>query len=178
MGAGIPFTFHVVTHTKPVHRDNLEDGLFPTPPTSPADVELVMYCRRDMRSTSAPARRKGQLGGIRRASRPCGCRSTSRSALTRPSTRIRLSGRARCISKACSRSPLRRRYVLRVKVGMGNDLELEAPVHIDSGAGCPPPRLPGHQPHAVYPLPYGPPSMMRLPLAYWDGKDNEWDEEK
>lgn len=52
MGTGIPFSLAILTHTKPVHKDDLEDKhgkLFPAPPASPAEVELRLTGRGRMR---------------------------------------------------------------------------------------------------------------------------------
>jgi hypothetical protein len=53
MFTGIPFSFHVVTKTKPVHQEDLEhkgEKLFPAPPDSPADIEFMLHLMGHMRA--------------------------------------------------------------------------------------------------------------------------------
>lgn len=53
MYVGIPFSFHVMTRTKPVDEDDLNDKgdkLFPAPPENPADIELVLHLEGHLRA--------------------------------------------------------------------------------------------------------------------------------
>ncbi|KAJ7693238.1 hypothetical protein B0H17DRAFT_1200061 [Mycena rosella] len=197
MVTGIPYSFHVFTKTKAVHRDDLEDKhgkLFPAPPTSPADVELVLHLRGRMRvhhkseSMEDKFDVPGSLG--------------DKAAVTRVRTTV---DQPEFVDQKGDKGHWKRavhfdgllsipyvpsfttetaewHYFLRFKVdfpGIGNDLELEFPIQINSGAACPP--LPPNGYHTnvpyTYPLPSGPPPMMTLPPDYWSGESHNWDEE-
>ncbi|KAJ7771990.1 hypothetical protein DFH07DRAFT_803338 [Mycena maculata] len=194
MGIGIPFSFHVLTHTKPVQRSELErkhGKLFPTPPASPAEVEVVLYRRGHIRvrHKSEEIEEKFALqGSLGDKASVEAVRTTVdepeftdtpdhkdkgiwkravhfEGMFTFPYTPTFSAENAECT------------YSLRIKVdfhGIGNHLELDFPVHIDSGAAVPPP----YPFNAAYPLSVGPPPMLSLPSAYWKGDDHEWDEEE
>ncbi|KAJ7869108.1 hypothetical protein B0H14DRAFT_292448 [Mycena olivaceomarginata] len=66
--------------------------------------------------------------------------------------------------------------------GIGNDLDLELPIHLGPSAQCPagpPPSIgtPGTS-SLTYAdlLPAGPPPMSDLPPSYWAGEDHDWDD--
>ncbi|KAF8146959.1 hypothetical protein K438DRAFT_1868348 [Mycena galopus ATCC 62051] len=59
--------------------------------------------------------------------------------------------------------------------GMGNDLELEVPIHLGPSSACPPPT--GALSYADIP-PAGPPSMLDFPPDYWESNNPDWDDEK
>ncbi|KAJ6631466.1 hypothetical protein B0H10DRAFT_2207122 [Mycena sp. CBHHK59/15] len=194
----IPFSLHVVTHTKPVHRSDLEDKhgkLFPAPPADPAKVKLVLYRKGRMRvhHRSEPIEEKfdlaGSLGDAKvrtRADEPEWAHSEGHkedkgvwkravhfdALLSLP------------FAPSFAAETVEWNYSLRIEVpfpGIGNDLELEVPLRIDSGCACPPPPPPIGAPnantnYANYPLPAGPPPMLTLPPAYWKGDDHDWDE--
>ncbi|KAF7344463.1 Arrestin-N domain-containing protein [Mycena sanguinolenta] len=65
--------------------------------------------------------------------------------------------------------------------GIGNDLELELPIHLSPTSACPPPPTgaPGSS-SLTYAdvLPAGPPPMFDLPPTYWSNDDHDWDDEK
>ncbi|KAJ7188809.1 hypothetical protein C8R46DRAFT_1243942 [Mycena filopes] len=69
-------------------------------------------------------------------------------------------------------------YALRVVVpfpGIGNDLELDAPIQLDPGSACPPPTGPDSSLTYADILPVGPPPMLDLPPSYWAGEHHAWD---
>ncbi|KAJ7223745.1 hypothetical protein B0H12DRAFT_1150561 [Mycena haematopus] len=75
-------------------------------------------------------------------------------------------------------------YTLQFSVpfpGIGNDLDLELPIHLSASSACPPPPTgaPGSS-SLTYAdvLPAGPPPMFDLPPTYWASENHDWDDEK
>ncbi|KAJ6590002.1 hypothetical protein DFH09DRAFT_1307458 [Mycena vulgaris] len=201
MVTGIPFSFHVLTKTKKVDRDDLEDKhgkLFPAPPTSPADVELILHRRGRMRvhHKSEPMEDKFELTGSlgdKAAVNRVRMTVDQPEWIHTPDQKEDKGSWKRAVHfdgmlsipfvPTFTTETAEWHYFLRFKVdfpGIGNDLELEFPVQVNSGAACPP--LPPNGYHTnvpyAYPLPSGPPPMMILPPSYWNGENHEWDEEK
>ncbi|KAJ6495360.1 hypothetical protein C8R45DRAFT_1133836 [Mycena sanguinolenta] len=65
--------------------------------------------------------------------------------------------------------------------GIGNDLDLQLPIHLSPTLACPPPPTgaPGSS-NLTYAdiLPAGPPPMFDLPPTYWSSNSHDWDDEK
>ncbi|KAJ6622101.1 hypothetical protein B0H10DRAFT_2344521 [Mycena sp. CBHHK59/15] len=198
MVTGIPFTFHILTKTKPVHRSDLEGKhgkLFPAPPTSPADVELVLHRMGRMRVHHKSEEMedkfeiKGSLGdkasiaAVRTTiDEPQWTESPEHKDKGIWQRAVHFDGMLSIpFAPTFKAETVEWQYMLSFKVdfpGIGNHLELEFPVHINSGSACPPLPPAGYQSNDAYPLPSGPPPMINLPPAYWNGDDHEWDEEK
>jgi hypothetical protein len=204
MFVGIPFSFHCMTRTKPVHHKDLNlehDGkLFPPPPASPADVELVLHLEGHMRARSASEELnqkfelKGSLGD---KSSVANVRISHDEPQWTPSpdhkdkgtwTRgVRFDGLmsipfAPTFTPTSHSETAQWHYVLRYDIdfpGIGNHLKLEVPIHINSGCACPPPPMTQYNANVpyAYPLASGPPPMLNLPADYWSGKHHEWEEE-
>ncbi|KAJ7125251.1 hypothetical protein C8R44DRAFT_782703 [Mycena epipterygia] len=200
MGAGIPFSFHVLTQTKPVHRSDLEHKhgkLFPAPPASPTEVEVVLYRRGQMHvhrkseSIEEKFELKGSLGdeasaaGVRTTfDEPEWTESPGHKDKGIWKRAVHFEGKLSIPFPPTFKAETAEwQYMLHFKVdfpGIGNHLELEFPVHINSGVACPPLPAAGYQVNApdAYSLPVGPPPMLNLPPAYWNGDDHEWFEEE
>ncbi|KAJ6497516.1 hypothetical protein C8R45DRAFT_129444 [Mycena sanguinolenta] len=199
MFVGIPFSCHVMTRTKPVHHDDLEhkgDKLFPAPPQSPADIELVLRLMGHMRARGSKEEldQKFELkGGLGDKAALANIRITADEPVWTPSsdhkdkgtwTRgIRYDGlMSMPFTPTSSAETAEWHYMLRYDIdfpGLGNHLVLEIPVHLHSGCACPPPPMTPYNENAPYnyPLSSGPPPMMTLPADYWSGKDHEWEED-
>ncbi|KAJ7503092.1 hypothetical protein B0H11DRAFT_1987778 [Mycena galericulata] len=163
----------ILTHTKPVHRSDLEDKhgkLFPPPPASPADVELRVYRRGRMRvhhrsdAIEEHFDVKGSLGDAASV-------NAVRTKMDEPEWTDSPDHKGKGIWKrgvhfeGMLAETVEWNYALRIKAdfpGIGNHLELEFPIRIDSGAACPPLPQSGYQSN----VPTG------------TGDDHEWDEEK
>ncbi|KAJ7496772.1 hypothetical protein FB451DRAFT_1162889 [Mycena latifolia] len=197
MSTNIPFSFHVLTKTKTVHRDDLEDKhgkLFPAPPTSPADVELHVYQRGRMRvhNKSEPLEEKFELTGSlgdKAAINHVRTTVDQPEWIHTPDQKEDKGSWKRAVHfdgvfslpfiPTFTAETVEWHYSIRFKVefpGIGNDLELEFPILINSGATIPP--LPQYHTNApyVYPVPGGPPPMLTLPPSYWNGEHHNWDE--
>ncbi|KAJ7270104.1 hypothetical protein B0H12DRAFT_1009112 [Mycena haematopus] len=180
MFVGIPFSFHVMTRTKPVHHDDLDhkgQKLFPAPPESPADIELVLRLQGHMRAHGAKEELdqkfnlKGSLGD--KASL-ANVRITTDQPVWTPlsdhkdkgtwTRGVRFDGLMSIpFTPTSSTATAEWHYMLRYDIdfpGLGNHLTLELPIHIHSGCA-----------------PSGPPPMLTLPAEYWSGKDHDWDED-
>ncbi|KAJ6491707.1 hypothetical protein C8R47DRAFT_1214504 [Mycena vitilis] len=198
MFTGIPYSFHVVTKTKPVHHDDLDHKhgkLFPAPPTSPADIELDLHILGHLRahgtteSMDEKFELKGSLGDKDAVS---SVRVTSDEPEWTPLPDHKDKGSwKRAVhfeglmtipfAPTFTTDTAEWHYMLRFKIdfpGIGNDLELEFPIHLNSGAACPPPPTSPYNANVpyAYPLPSGPPPMLNLPPDYWSGKDHDWDD--
>ncbi|KAJ7099484.1 hypothetical protein B0H15DRAFT_944899 [Mycena belliarum] len=197
MVTGIPFSFHVLTTTKQVHHKDLEDKrdkLFPAPPTSPADVELRLHRRGRMSAhfTRHPIDDRFDLAGSlgdQAAINQVRMRIDEPEWIHTPDQKEDKGNWKRAVHfdglmsipfvPDYTTETVEWHYFLRFKVdfpGIGNDLELDIPVHINSGAAIPP--LPQYNTNVPYqyPTPAGPPPMMTLPPAYWSGEHHFWDE--
>ncbi|KAJ7032771.1 hypothetical protein C8F04DRAFT_1040146 [Mycena alexandri] len=196
ISTGIPFSFHVSTRTKPVHHHDLEGKhgkLFPAPPASPADIEFQLTIQGKMSAHNAHEKIeenfdvKGSLGDKAAVSAVrtivdepewSGGSNTKDKGVWRRA--VHFDGRFTLpYAPTFSAETAEWNYVLRLKVdfaGIGNGLELEFPIHLNSGSACPPPI--GYQPNFAnaYPLPAGPPPMLSLPSAYWTGDDHNYDD--
>ncbi|KAJ7647779.1 hypothetical protein FB45DRAFT_734501 [Roridomyces roridus] len=197
MGLGIPFKLAVLTHTKPVHEGDLEHKhgkLFPPPPESSSKVEARIYRRGRMhvRNKSEDVDEHYDLqGSLGDEAGHAAVQTTFDDPVFAPTpehgdkgvwTRgVRFEGNLFFpYTPTFSAETVEWQYTLRLKVdfpGLGNHLELEVPIHIDSGCGFPPPFQGGWQPNAMYTLATGPPPMIKLPSGYWNGDDHDWDED-
>ncbi|KAJ7104576.1 hypothetical protein C8R43DRAFT_1047286 [Mycena crocata] len=200
MVTGIPFSFHVFTQTKEVDQEDLEKKhgkLFPAPPTSPADVELNVYRRGHMRvhhknealddkfDLLGSLGDKASVGNVQmRVDEPQFIPSQKHHDKGVWKRAVHFDGRMSIpFVPTYSAATVEWHYAMRFKVefpGIGNDLELEFPIHVNSGVACPPLPPNGYQTNVAYayPLPSGPPPRMLLPPEYWSGAGHDWDEEK
>ncbi|KAK7057677.1 arrestin-N domain-containing protein [Favolaschia claudopus] len=199
MYVGIPFSLHVMTRTKPVHHDDLEhkhEKLFPAPPESPVDISLELHLRGHLRAKGAVENldEKYDLkGGLGDKAAVATIRVTHDEPQWTPSTEhsdkgswargVRFDGLMTIPFAPTFAAPTAEwNYMLKYDInfpGPGNHLELEFPLHINSGCACPPPPMAQYTPNIpyVYPLPAGPPPVMAFPEDYWTGKDHDWDED-
>ncbi|KAJ6521326.1 hypothetical protein B0H19DRAFT_1353128 [Mycena capillaripes] len=174
MFTGIPFSFHVITKTKPVHQDDLEDKLFPAPPTSPADIDLSIHLLGNMRAHGLDEEfeLKGSLGD---KAAVANIRTTTDAPEWTPSPDHKDKGSwQRAVhfeglmtfpfAPTFSTETAEWHYMLKFDIdfpGIGNHLKLEFPVHLNSGVPCPPLPPTAYDANAAYqyPLPSGPPPM-------------------
>ncbi|KAJ7072712.1 hypothetical protein C8F01DRAFT_258612 [Mycena amicta] len=198
MGVNVPFALHIWTKTKPVHQEELEDKhgkLFPAPPQTAAEVEVELNRQGRMRvhSKSEPLDEDIQLrGGLGDKNAVGNIRTTFDQPQFTPLPDHKNKGVwARAVhfegalvipeTPSFTAETADWHYILKVKMdfpGLGNILEFKIPIHINSGAACPPLPQTGYQfnvPYA-YPLPTGPPPMINLPASYWTGEHHNWDE--
>ncbi|KAJ7287048.1 hypothetical protein C8J57DRAFT_575760 [Mycena rebaudengoi] len=215
MSTGIPFSLHVETHTKELHYGDLEEkhgSLFPAPPTSSADIKLELHRRGrvHVHKRSQPLhdtfKLKGSVGdpestqAVRVSAdqpewtpgspgSPGGKKEKEKGVWKRT---VHFEGRLSIpFVPTFKGDTVDWEYFLQFTVpfpGIGNDLDLEFPIHINSGSACPPPpqAQQGYAPQTqygqgapaqyVYPLPAGPPPMIQMPSAYWSGADHQWDD--
>ncbi|KAJ7150657.1 hypothetical protein C8R46DRAFT_1198230 [Mycena filopes] len=180
----IPFTFHVLTRTKPVHHSDLShklekhEKLFPAPPASPAEVQFRLYLHGGIRAAGASEKidahydLKGSLGDDEEAAV-----GAVRTVTDEPEwvpgepghkdkgvwkRGVHFEGRFTLpFAPTYHGSSVEWHHSLRFKVdfpGIGNDLELEVPVVLHSCAARPAPQGPAYQPNTV------PPPMLNMPM--------------
>ncbi|KAJ7017581.1 hypothetical protein C8F04DRAFT_1333056, partial [Mycena alexandri] len=207
IATAIPFKFRVQTETKPMRAsdhsvDEPGKRLFPAPPAMSSDVKLILRRRAEIR---IPPRThhvedeyplEGSLGDVKRV-------AAVHQIVEEPEW-IPMPGEKdekgrgvwrRAINfeftisipyaPTCSTKILDWHYILRFIVpfpGLGNNLELEVPIHLDPGLACPPPPIGiAGSSTLTYAdvLPAGPPPpMLDLPPAYWAGDSQPSDVEE
>ncbi|KAJ7029973.1 hypothetical protein C8F04DRAFT_1187146 [Mycena alexandri] len=162
----IPFKFRVQTETKPMHASYHSVGkagkqLFPAPPAMSSDVKLILRRRAEIR---VPPRThhvedeyplEGSLGDAEQVAAvhqiveepewiPApGEKDEKGRGVWRRAINFEFTISIP-YAPTCSTEILDWRYVLRFIVpfpGLGNNLELEVPIHLDPGSACPPPPI-------------------------------------
>ncbi|KAJ7287051.1 hypothetical protein C8J57DRAFT_1282667 [Mycena rebaudengoi] len=203
----IPFSFHVITHTKPMRRserpmDKYGAPLFPAPPALSSDVKLTLLRKTNIRAQTHDGfgnevfELRGSLGD---ATCVGAVRAVTDAAEWLPDPNHK-DDKSRGIWKRAvhfesavalhfaptfAAETVDWEYKLRFEVpfpGIGNNIKLEVPVRLDPGSACPPPPIgAAGSSRSTYAdvLPAGPPPPMEdLPPSYWAGVDNDWDDEK
>ncbi|KAJ7125226.1 hypothetical protein C8R44DRAFT_703420 [Mycena epipterygia] len=207
IATSIPFSFSVETETKPMRiSDDPVDKhgklLFPTPPALSSDVKLGLHRKAEIRVREKTRYvedvfdLQGSLGDVTRV-------AAVRQVIDEPQwiptpgskdEKGRGIWRRRVHFESAVAIPyaptwnteiLDWQYDLRLVVpfpGIGNDLQLDVPIHLDPGSACPPPPVgvPGSS-SITYAdvLPAGPPPpMLDLPPAYWAGDHHRWDSDE
>ncbi|KAJ7032777.1 hypothetical protein C8F04DRAFT_1106511 [Mycena alexandri] len=204
----IPFRFHVETDTKPMRIsdapvDKHGKQLFPALPALASDMKLILH-RRALIRVHVGAKLltedvedifplEGSLGDATRVAAidhvieepqwilAPGSKDEKDLGIWRRAAHFE-SAVAIPYAPTCSTEILDWEYHLRFVVpfpGLGNNLELEVPIHLDPGSACPPPPIgTAGASNLTYAdiLPAGPPPPMAdLPPAYWAGTHHAWD---
>ncbi|KAJ6589978.1 hypothetical protein DFH09DRAFT_220110 [Mycena vulgaris] len=207
IATAIPFSFHIETETKPMR---ISDGpvdkhgkpLFPALPALSSDVKLSLHRRAEIRVRERTRYvedvfdLKGSLGDVTWVAAvqqiidepewiPApGTKDEKGRGIWRRAVHFETEV-AIPYAPTCSTETLDWQYDLRFVVpfpGIGNDLQLDVPIHLDPGSACPPPLVgvPGSS-NITYAdvLPAGPPPpMLDLPPSYWAGEHHAWDSDE
>ncbi|KAF7362367.1 Arrestin-N domain-containing protein [Mycena venus] len=170
----IPFSFHVMTKTKPVHQNDLDhkgEKLFPAPPDSPDDIELVLHLLGHMRAhgSSEELNEKFELkGSLGDKASTANVRITTDEPVWTPlpdhkdkgtwQRGVRFDGLMTIpFAPTFSAQTAEWQYLLKYDIdfpGMGNHLGLEFPIHINSGCACPPPPMAPLRPKCPLRIPF------------------------
>ncbi|KAJ7287055.1 hypothetical protein C8J57DRAFT_1707454 [Mycena rebaudengoi] len=203
----IPFSFHVIMHTKPMRRserpvDKHGAPLFPAPPALSSEVKLALLRKTNIRAKSYHGfgnevfKLKESLGD---ATCVGAVRAVTDAAEWLPDPNPKddknhgvwkravhfESAVALHFAPTFTGETVDWEYKLRFEVlfpGIGNNIKLEVPIRLDPGSACPPPPIgAAGSSRITYAdiLPAGPPPPMEdLPPSYWAGVHNDWNDEK
>ncbi|KAJ7287049.1 hypothetical protein C8J57DRAFT_1282661 [Mycena rebaudengoi] len=203
----VPFSFHVITRTKPMSRSERPEDkhgkpLFPAPPTLSSDIKFMLVrdtnirVRSRARHVNDQFKLKGSLGDVTRVAAvraiadepewipdPGEKYEKNRGIWKRAihfETAVALPYAPSYMTETVDWA-----YQLRFEVpfpGIGNDLTFNVPIHLDPASACPPPPFgAAGSSRMTYAdvLPAGPPPPMDdLPPLYWSGDNHDWDDEK
>ncbi|KAJ7807874.1 hypothetical protein B0H14DRAFT_3152335 [Mycena olivaceomarginata] len=203
----IPFSFHIETVTKLMHRSDAPTDkhgrpLFPALPALSSDVRLAIRrtteirVRTHMRQVEEDFHLKGSLGDVTRVAAVHQVLDEPEWTLPSPGPKDK-KGRGICrravhfhsaiaipYAPTSNTELLDWQYNLLLEVtfpGIGNNLRLLVPLHLHPGSACPPPP-PGASGSSSITyadiLPAGPPPMVDLPPSYWTGEHHAWDVDK
>ncbi|KAJ7287061.1 hypothetical protein C8J57DRAFT_1282699 [Mycena rebaudengoi] len=203
----VPFSFHVITRTKPMNRSERPEDkhgkpLFPAPPTLSSDIKFLLVrdtnirVRSRARHVNDQFKLKGSLGDVTRvaavravADEPewipdPGEKDEKNRGIWKRAIHFE-SAVALPYAPSYMSETVDWAYKLRFEVpfpGIGNDLTGDVPIYLDPASACPPPPFgAAGSSRMTYAdvLPAGPPPPMDdLPPLYWSGDHHDWDDEK
>ncbi|KAJ7287058.1 hypothetical protein C8J57DRAFT_1707457 [Mycena rebaudengoi] len=191
-----PFSFHVITRTKPMSRSERPEDkhgkpLFPAPPTLSSDIKLTLLRGTNItvRSTTLHVQDQFRLNGtLGDVTRVAAVHTVADEPEWIPDPGKKDEKNRGFWKRAVhfeSAAEQFLQYMLRFEVpfpGIGNDLTFGVPIHLAPASACPPPPIgAAGSSRIIYAdvLPVGPlPPMEDLPPSYWAGVHNDWDDEK
>ncbi|KAJ7772019.1 hypothetical protein DFH07DRAFT_803422 [Mycena maculata] len=196
----IPFTLHIMTETKSVHRSERPEDkhgkpLFPAPPTRSSELTRDLHRQTEVRVRS----RTRHVNDTFRLKQGIPSSGDGQSAVVNEPEWVPQEDKDRGIwrrtvqlnstlvfpfAPTFKTETLDWTYELRFVVpfpGFGNNLKIRIPIHLGAGSACPPPPIgAAGSSNITYAdiLPAGPPPMLDLPPSYWAGEDHDWGDEK